>query len=85
MKSPFAAPTMGKGHWATDCRSKPRKKETTHVAETKEEEPSLFLVSATTVQSFTPPAVSVSATTGDDSALMATLALSLPDVAHEDH
>jgi flavin reductase (DIM6/NTAB) family NADH-FMN oxidoreductase RutF len=55
------------------------------VAETKEEEPSLFLVSTTTVQSFTPPVVSVSAMTGDDSALMATLALPLPDVAHEDH
>jgi hypothetical protein len=50
-KEPIHCTNYGKkGHWAKDCWSKPRKKEMAHVAEAKEDEPSLFLVSATTIQ-----------------------------------
>jgi hypothetical protein len=55
------------------------------VAKTEEEEPSLFLVRSTTVQKISPPAASVSAATSANFSLMATVALSSPDVAPEDH
>jgi hypothetical protein len=55
------------------------------VAKTEEEEPSPFLVRSTTVQKISPPTASVSAATSANFALMATAALSSPDVAPEDH